>query len=85
MFSRTGVPALAVFARQLNVVAVSGARGAEMMSGLAQTLADEYQAQLERRIAALDSRIWPIIALFFFFPFVGVLLLVNLIPALGAL
>ncbi|HEY57630.1 MAG TPA: hypothetical protein G4O04_03675 [Anaerolineae bacterium] len=85
VFSREGVPALAVFARQLNVVAVKGAEGARLMSGVAQSLADEYQALLERRIEQLDSRIWPVIALFFFFPFVAVLLLVNLVPALGAL
>ncbi len=85
VFSRDGVPALAVFARQLNTVAVKGAEGAEIMAGVAQSLADEYQAVMERRIEQLDSRIWPIIALFFFFPFVGVLVLVNLLPALRAM
>lgn len=83
VFTRPGVPALAAFARQLNLVAVKGTEGAFLMSGIAQSLADEYQAQLERRIKQLDARIWPIIALFFFFPFVGLLLLVNLIPALS--
>lgn len=85
VFSREGIPALAVFARQLNVIAVKGVGGAELMSGVAQSLADEYQSLLERRLEQLDSRIWPVIALFFFFPFVGVLILVNLVPALGAM
>ncbi len=85
VFTREGVPQLAVFARQLNAVAVKGVEGAAMMSGVAQSLADEYQAMIERRIEQLDSRIWPVIALFFFFPFVGLILLVNLLPALAAM
>ena len=85
IFSREGVPALAVFARQLNVVAVKGVEAARLMEGVAQSLSDEYQAMLERRVEQLDSRIWPVIALFFFFPFVAVLIVVNLVPALEAI
>ncbi len=85
IFTRVGVPQLSAFARQLNMVAVKGMEGATLMNSIAEALADEYQADLEKQLEQLDTRIWPVIALFFFFPFVGILIIVNLVPALQAM
>ncbi len=85
VFTRVGVPQLSAFARQLNMVAVKGMEGAMLMSSIAEALAEDYQAALRRKMEQLDSRIWPVIAVFFFFPFVLLLLAVYGLPALQAM
>lgn len=85
VFTRVGVPQLSAFARQLNMVAVKGMEGAMLMSSIAEALAEDYQATLRRKMEQLDSRIWPVIAVFFFFPFVLLLLVVYGLPALQAM
>ncbi len=78
----SGIPALHAFGSQLDLVASKGVAGAALMSEIARALGQEYRARLQSEVEKLDSRLTLVVALFFFVPFVGLLLFASLRPVL---
>ena len=78
-------PALRAFARELNQAALKGVGGVELMAALSQAQLREFREALKKRIAQVDSALWPIIVVFFFFPLLGLLLYVSLMPVIRLL
>ena len=72
---RMGEDALSTFAVQLDMVAEKGAAGAELMASVAESLAREEQARAMRAAERLESDLVIPAALFFFLPFVAVVML----------
>ncbi len=79
----SGVPALHAFGSQLDLVASKGVAGAALMSEIARALGQEYRAKLQSEVEKLDSRLTLVVALFFFVPFVVLLLFAALNPILA--
>lgn len=77
------VPALAAFGSQLDLVASKGVAGAVLMSEIARSLGQEYKARLQSEVEKLDSRLVMEVALFFFVPFVVLLLYAAISPVLA--
>lgn len=77
------VPALAAFASQLDLVASKGVAGASLMSEIARSLGQEYKARLQSEVEKLDSRLVMVVAIFFFVPFVVLLLYAAISPVLA--
>lgn len=82
-FASANLPALRAFASQLDRVSEKGVAGAELMSGIAQAMAREYRARLMSETKKLDSRLVMATALFFFIPFVIVILGSFMLPILS--
>ncbi len=72
---RMGEEALATFAVQLDLVAEKGAAGADLMASVAEALAREEQARAMRAAERLESDLVIPAALFFFLPFVAIVML----------
>lgn len=81
--SQSGLPALHAFGSQLDLVASKGVAGSTLMSEIARALGQEYRAKLQSEVEKLDSRLVLIVALFFFAPFVAVLLAAALMPVMS--
>lgn len=82
VMGNSGIPALRAFGSQLDLVASKGVAGAALMSEIARALGQEYRARLQSEVEKLDSRLTLVVALFFFVPFVGLLLFASLRPVL---
>lgn len=76
-------PALHAFGSQLDLVASKGVAGAALMSEIARALGQEYRAAKMSEIEKLDSRLVLVTSLFFFAPFVFLLLFAALTPVLS--
>jgi Flp pilus assembly protein TadB len=72
--SQAGLPELTAFAAQLDLVAGKGLAGATLMNEVARTLSREYRARLDREVEKLNGRLMLATAVFFFIPFVLVIL-----------
>jgi Flp pilus assembly protein TadB len=72
--SQAGLPELNAFAAQLDLVAGKGLAGATLMNEVARTLSREYRARLDREVEKLNGRLMLATAVFFFIPFVLVIL-----------
>ncbi|MDR7574275.1 MAG: type II secretion system F family protein [Armatimonadota bacterium] len=81
---RMGDEALNAFAVQLDMVAEKGAAGAELMGSIAEAMAREEQARAMRAAERLESDLVIPAALFFFLPFVAVVMLPLLISLSAA-
>ncbi len=78
-----GLPALSAFGSQLDLVSSKGVAGAALMSEIARALGQDYRARLQSSVEKLDSRLVMAVALFFFAPFVGLILFGALNPILS--
>jgi tight adherence protein C len=74
VFSLANLPELISFATQLDMVAEKGVAGAMLMNQVAKTLNREYRSRLDSEIEKLNSRLVLATAVFFFIPFVLVIL-----------
>jgi Flp pilus assembly protein TadB len=83
-FRKAKLPALTAFASQLDMVAGKGVSGAELMAQIAETLVGEYRARLASEVEKLDGRLTLLVMLFFFAPFVILLLATFLLPVAQA-
>jgi Flp pilus assembly protein TadB len=72
--SQADLPELTAFASQLDLVAEKGMAGATLMNEVARTLSREYRAKLDREVEKLNGRLMLATAVFFFIPFVLVIL-----------
>lgn len=79
----SGIPVLHAFGSQLDLVASKGVAGAALMSEIARALGQEYRAKLQSDVEKLDSRLTLVVAMFFFVPFVALLLVAALGPVLA--
>ena len=82
---RYDLPALRAFASQIDLAARKGAVGPELMEGLARTLIIEYKDKSLRQAESLENRLAIPSVLFFFLPFLFVLLAPLVIPLLSIL
>jgi len=82
---RYDLPALRAFASQIDLAARKGAAGPELMEGLARTLIIEYKDKSLRQAESLENRLAIPSVLFFFLPFLFVLLAPLVIPLLSIL
>ncbi len=82
VMAQSGIPALHAFGSQLDLVASKGVAGAALMSEIARALGQEYRAKLQSEVEKLDSRLVLVVAMFFFVPFVALLLFAALNPIL---
>jgi len=80
VMTSAGIPALHAFGSQLDLVASKGVAGAVLMSEIARTLGQEYRARLQSQVEKLDSQLVLVVAIFFFVPFVALLLFAVLQP-----
>jgi len=98
IFSREGVPGLLVevvnrydlppvraFAAQIDQASRTGVAGPELMEGLARTLIIAYKDRSLREAEALESRLAVPTVLFFFLPFMFLILVPLLLPVINAL
>ena len=74
------LPALKAFASQMDMAAQKGAAGPEMMGRLAKTLVVEYKDRALRRAEKLDDDLALPSVLFFFLPFLFLMLTPLLVP-----
>ena len=74
VFSQAGLPELMSFATQLNLVAEKGVAGAVLMNEVARTLGREYRSRLDSQVEKLNGRLMLATAVFFFIPFVLIIL-----------
>jgi Flp pilus assembly protein TadB len=72
--SKAGLPEFLSFATQLDLVAEKGVAGAELMNEMARTLAREYRSRLDSEVERLNGRLMIATAIFFFIPFVLIIL-----------
>jgi Flp pilus assembly protein TadB len=77
--------ALRAFASQIDLAARKGAAGPELMQGLARTLIIEYKDHALRQAEALEHRLAVPSVLFFFLPFLFLVLAPLLLPLLSIL
>ncbi len=82
-FTQANLPAVRSFASQLDRVSEKGVAGADQMSAIAQAMSREYRARLMSETKKLDSRLVMATALFFFIPFVMVILGSFMLPILS--
>jgi Flp pilus assembly protein TadB len=68
------LPELSAFAAQLDLVAEKGIAGVSLMNEVARTLSREYRSHLDGEVEKLDSRLMLATAVFFFIPFVLIIL-----------
>jgi len=79
------LPALRAFAAQIDLAARKGAAGPELMEGLAKTLIIEFKDRALREAETLDSRLAVPSVLFFFLPFLFLMLVPLMWPVLQVL
>jgi Flp pilus assembly protein TadB len=82
VFTQAGLPELLAFAVQLDLVAEKGVAGASLMNEVAQTLSREYRARLEAEVEKLNGRLVLATAVFFFIPFVAIILGAFFLPVM---
>jgi tight adherence protein C len=82
VFGQAGLPELQAFATQLDLVAEKGVAGAHLMNEVARNLAREYRARLDSEVEKLNSRLMLATAVFFFIPFVLIILGSFMAPVL---
>lgn len=80
-----GLTSLRAFAAQLDLAARKGTSGPELMTTLARMLVLEYKEKALRDAEALDSRLAVPTVLFFFLPFLFLILTPLLMPVLELL
>jgi Flp pilus assembly protein TadB len=83
VFGGTKVTSIRAFASQLDRVSQKGVAGAQQMGDIARAMADEYRASLRRATKKLDSQLVMATAMFFFIPFVIVILGSFMLPILN--
>ncbi len=83
--TRYHLPSLHAFAAQVDLAAQKGAAGPELMQSLARTLVLAYREQALRAAESLESRLAVPSALFFFLPFLFLILVPLLLPILELL
>lgn len=81
-FVQAELPELMAFAAQLDLVAEKGVAGAALMNEVARTLGREYRARLESEVEKLNGRLMLATAVFFFIPFVLIILGSFMMPVL---
>lgn len=82
IFAQAELPELMAFAAQLDLVAEKGVAGAALMNEVARTLGREYRARLESEVEKLNGRLMLATAVFFFIPFVLIILGSFMMPVL---
>jgi Flp pilus assembly protein TadB len=82
---RYNLPSLRAFAAQVDMAAKKGAAGPELMESLARMLVLEYKERSLREAEKLDSRLAVPSVLFFFLPFLFLILTPLLMPVLDLL
>lgn len=85
VITRYDLPALRAFASQIDLAARKGAAGPELMESLARTLIIEYKERALREAEALDNRLAVPAVVFFFLPFLFLLLAPLIVPLLKVL
>lgn len=80
-----GLPSLRAFASQVDLAARKGAAGPELMESLARMLVLEYKERALREAEKLDNRLAVPSVLFFFLPFLFLILTPLLMPVLDIL
>lgn len=80
-----GLPSLRAFAAQVDLAARKGAAGPDLMESLARMLVLEYKERALREAEKLDSRLAVPTVLFFFLPFLFLILTPLLMPVLDLL
>lgn len=85
VITRYDLPALRAFAAQIDLAARKGAAGPELMESLARTLIIEYKERALREAEALDNRLAVPAVVFFFLPFLFLLLAPLIVPLLKIL
>ncbi|HFC08250.1 MAG TPA: hypothetical protein ENJ54_00105 [Chloroflexi bacterium] len=76
------LPGLRAFVRQLDMVARKGVSGAQLMVDIAQTLAREHHQEVMQAAKTLDSKLVVAAAVFYFMPFVALLLFAFAAPVI---
>ncbi|MBX3000698.1 MAG: type II secretion system F family protein [Caldilineaceae bacterium] len=79
------LPSLRAFAAQVDLAARKGAAGPELMESLARMLVLEYKERALREAEKLDSRLAVPTVLFFFLPFLFLILTPLMMPVLDLL
>jgi Flp pilus assembly protein TadB len=74
VFSQADLPELTSFSVQLDLVAEKGVAGSQLMSEVARTLSREYRSRLDSEVEKLKGRLMLATAVFFFIPFVLIIL-----------
>ena len=74
VFSQADLPELMSFASQLDLIAEKGVAGAALMNEVARTLGREYRSRLDSEVEKLNGRLMLATAVFFFIPFVLIIL-----------
>lgn len=72
---RSRVPGLVNLAVQLDIVQEAGVGSQLLLSSLAESVAAEYHARVMARAEALDDKLVPIVAIFYFIPYLAGLLI----------
>lgn len=85
VFGRYDMPQLRAFASQLDQAASKGAAGPELMVELARGQVLEYKARALANAESLDNQLAIPAVLFFFLPFIFIILYPLLLPVLNAL
>jgi len=75
----SGLPELVAFASQVDLASGKGAGAADMMEGAAAGMAVMYNARLRNAAESVDTKLAPVVFIFFFVPFLAFMLA----PALG--
>lgn len=83
--NRYDLPPVKAFAAQIDQAARTGVAGPELMEGLARTLIIAYKDRSLREAEALESRLAVPTVLFFFLPFMFLILVPLLLPVINAL
>ena len=83
--NRYDLPPVKAFAAQIDQASRTGVAGPELMEGLARTLIIAYKDRSLREAEALESRLAVPTVLFFFLPFMFLILVPLLLPVINAL
>ena len=84
-FEESGIPALRAFGVQLDVAASRGVEVSQRMSEISSSLAAEYRQRLLRKTEKLDTSMTVAVAMFYFAPMMGLILLPLLYEAMNAI
>ena len=84
-FEDSGIAALRAFGVQLDVAASRGVDVSQRMSEISSSLAAEYRQRLARKTEQLDTSMTVAVAMFYFAPMMGLILLPLLYEAMHAL
>lgn len=83
IFAQADLPELMAFAAQLDLVAEKGVAGATLMNEVARTLGREYRSRLDSEVEKLNGKLMLATAVFFFIPFVLVILGSFMMPVMA--